>query len=43
MNGRLECVDPIERTLNHMPARDLAENVLGVRDACNFDHNLSTD
>src|SRR6266516_2870139 len=39
MNGRFECVDPIEHPLGRMPARNLAEDVLGVRDTCNFDHD----
>src|SRR5262249_2621602 len=39
MNGRFECVDPIEHPLDRMPARNLAEDVLGVRDTCNFDHD----
>src|SRR5262252_3945884 len=39
MNGRFECVDPIEHPLDRMPARNLAEDVLGVRDTYNFDHD----
>src|SRR5215469_6056288 len=39
MNGRFECVDPIEHPLDRMPARNLAEDVVGVRDTCNFDHD----
>src|SRR5215467_10896570 len=39
MNGRFECVDPIEHLLGRMPARNLAEDILGVRDTCNFDHD----
>lgn len=39
MNGGLERIDPIKRSLDRMPARNLAENVHSVRDACNFDHD----
>ena len=39
MNGWFECVDPIEHPLDRMPARNLTEDVLGLRDTCNFDHD----
>src|SRR5215468_8511273 len=39
MNSRFECVDPIEHPLDRMPARNLAEDVLSVRDTHNFDHD----
>src|SRR4029077_21059538 len=39
MNGRFECVDPIEHPFDRMPARNLAEDVLSVRDTYNFDHD----
>jgi hypothetical protein len=39
MNGRLESIDPIEHALERMPAGHLAENVSGVRNAGDLDHN----
>jgi hypothetical protein len=39
MHGRLESVDPIERTFDRMPTRNLTENIHGIDDAPHFDHD----
>src|SRR6266566_1231995 len=43
MHGGLECIYPIERPFDGMPARNLAKDILGMRDAAYVRHPVSAD